>query len=649
MSAGIEAVDPAVLSRLRRHYALTLTSAPANASTTTDTATTLQAITQQTHIYKIVDGSSVESKLSELQDHPEVALAEPNYRVQLLKYPSDTKFNLQWHIPKIAAQVAWDTVTGSKKVKVCILDTGARIDHPDLAANIVKGWNVIGGVPVSEYHNFNDTHGHGTHVSGLAAAVSNNARGVSGVAWSVSLMVCKFITDYGGDIGDAILCMRLCRDEGALIYNNSWGGLDYTSIALEQEIKALEASNGLFVAAAGNDGLNIDYTPKYPASFNAPNQITVAATTSADNLADFSNYGARSVHISAPGDHVLSTYNTNEYGYLSGTSMATPVVSGAAALLQAMALNAPNGTALTPRRVKELLMGSVDSTPWGGTTIISGGRLNVARAVATLKARLNGYSGSFDDPTTTGNNIANNSQHALPMVPRSTNTSSGTTNNGTNLIGAPSPSPLPSIECGTSLLRGQPANQSSTAGPNYSAENAVNGNCRNDMDTVSTACAATDPAQSNAWWSASLPRSSSVLSVSLTTLADCCWTSITGAVVMVGNVSSSSGGGAEGGGWEGDTRFQECGRVPTTGVFRGQRITVECPSGGVHGNHIVVYLPKLMTSLTLCEVDAVVAGGGNGQSTASAAASVSKADVSSNGQYLPRGGTRKRTRRVLLG
>lgn len=552
------------------------------------------ALAARSNVYRIVDGSSVEDKVKALRERPDVALAEPNYRVQALRQPSDSRYASQWHLAKISAPEAWDTISTATEVKVCVLDTGARIDHPDIAANVIKGWNVIGGaaVPADDLPNWNDTDvGHGTHVAGLIGALGNNARGVSGVAWRVGLVICRFIGPLGGDIFDAMVCMRLCRDEGALIYNNSWGGLTYSSQALLDEIEALAASNGTFIAAAGNGASNIDLSPRYPASFEAANQITVAATTSSDDLAGFSDYGRVSVDLAAPGEHLLSTVYDGGYGHMSGTSMATPVVAGAAALLQAVALGA-TGAPLSPTHLKRLLMDNGDAFPFGSRVVASGKRLNVAKAVSALTAELGGYA-----PAATPPPAPTPAEAPLPQVPRPppSNFSSAVPDNSSlsaNVV-------LP--ECGTSALRGQAANQSSVVA-DYGAANAVNGDCRNDITSFPGACAATDPSFSNPWWTAPLSGGpEEVLAVGLTPRTDCCWNALGGAIVMIGN-----------GTWSGPSSaslFVECGRVPTDGGVRGQRVTVRC-AAPVRGSRVVVYLPKIKTSLALCEVDVALGGGG---------------------------------------
>ena len=410
---------------------------------------------------------------------------EPDYKVHLYGNPSDPRFSSQWHHPKIASSVAWDTTVGSKTVKVCVLDSGMRIDHPDLAGNVAKGWNVIpptvaGQLPAATdpaWTNYNDTLGHGTHVAGIIGALGNNARGVAGVAWSVSLLPCRFIGDNGaGYVSDAIACMRLCRNEGAHVYSNSWGGVGYSATLLA-EIQALKASNGLFVVAAGNnDGLNLDTTPLYPASYTEDNVLTIAATNKNDGIASFSNIGPVSVHLAAPGESIFSTTHDGGYGSMSGTSMATPVVSGAAALLQGMALaaNAP----LAPVQLRQLLMGSVDPIVNGFTFVSSGGRLNIAKALVAFKAQFPTRQVPAPVPVP---GVITPGASPLPVAPRTPITIP--INGGkAGVVTVPS--------CGSSVLRGQSAAQSSTY-KGRAAGNAVNGDCRSDITKYASACTST--------------------------------------------------------------------------------------------------------------------------------------------------------------
>ena len=225
--------------------------------------------------YEIADGMSVEAKVAQLSARRDVAIAEPDYVVTLYRSSTDPLLSSQWHQSVMRTKAAWDYGTGSSSVKVCVIDSGANSAHPDLQGNILKGWNVAPdsnrqyAPPGSaQWMNYNDTLGHGTHVTGLIAAMGNNRKGVSGISWRAGVLSCRFISDSGsGYVSDAITCMRLCQEEGAQIYSNSWGGVGF-SATLQQEIQKLDDAGALFVVAAGNNNLlNLDSTPLYPASY----------------------------------------------------------------------------------------------------------------------------------------------------------------------------------------------------------------------------------------------------------------------------------------------------------------------------------------------------------------------------------------------
>ena len=174
---------------------------------------------------------------------------------------------------------------------------------------------------------------HGTHVAGTIAAQGNNSQGVSGVNWDARIMPLKFLGADGGTTVDAIEALNYAVNKGVKISNNSWGGGGYNQ-ALYDAIKSADTKGHLFVAAAGNDGSNNNTTASYPANYDLPNVISVAATNNKDNLASFSNYGATKVDLAAPGVDIASTAPDNGYVYMSGTSMATPHVTGVAALIE---------------------------------------------------------------------------------------------------------------------------------------------------------------------------------------------------------------------------------------------------------------------------------------------------------------------------
>ncbi|KAL4431338.1 hypothetical protein ABPG75_006594 [Micractinium tetrahymenae] len=317
-----------------------------------------------------------------------------------------------WHLHQVAAPLAWATSKGSSAVKVCIIDTGLNKYHEEFTdGRVIKGWsracptcsNPLPGnhTPIIKpeagtdaYFDFSDTSGHGTHVAGIIGAAANNSKGVAGTSWQVSLYICAVESPNGDFYTSSLLdCFALCKAEGARIVSNSYfsdcEGAPPCYSQLEYDaIQQLGESGALFVVAAGNafpgqdqDALTEDQR-SYPAGYQLPNVVSVAATTSADALAGFSNYGATLVHLAAPGVNVYSSFSAtnSSYGLASGTSMACPLVSGAAALLFAAK---PQATAM---EVRQALLASVDVLPSLSGLVATGGRLNAARALAHLLA-----------------------------------------------------------------------------------------------------------------------------------------------------------------------------------------------------------------------------------------------------------------------
>ena len=368
-------------------------------------------------------GRSTSAVLARLNASRAVAYAEPNYVVTAAAtIPNDPRFAELWGLDNtgqtggtpdadIDAPEAWDIQTGTDVV-VAVIDTGLDYNHEDIVGNV---WSNPGEIPNNGIDDDNngfidddkgwdfanndndpfDDNRHGTHVSGTIAAVGNNAIGVAGVNWSARIMPLKFLDANGaGTTADAISAIQYATMMGARISNNSWGGGAFSQ-ALYDAIQAAGAAGQLFVAAAGNDGVNTDVTPSYPASYDLPNIVSVAATDDNDLLATFSNFGAVTVDLGAPGVDILSTVpptttggfppgrgggggTTVLYDTLSGTSMASPHVAGAAALLLA------EDPSLDVTSLKNALLAAVDPIPALAGITVSGGRLNVFNAVSSL-------------------------------------------------------------------------------------------------------------------------------------------------------------------------------------------------------------------------------------------------------------------------
>ena len=337
---------------------------------------------------------------------------EPDYIRSINAMPNDSAFTdgTLWALRNsgqsngvagadIGAMSAWDLTTGSTNVIVAVVDTGIRYTHQDLAAqvwrdpastNFVCGTNTVAGNSDPM-----DDNGHGSHVSGTIGAAANDGNPDVGVTWQVRLMACKFLDSSGyGYLSDEIKCLEFALAKGARIINASYGGAYFSQTEYEG-IRNLRDHGVLFVASAGNSGWNHDVSPAYPATFDLHNIISVAAVDRSDNLASFSDFGRTTVHLGSPGVQIFSCWTGSDSAYntIDGTSMATPHVAGAAALVLA---RYPNATLTELRR--RILDGAV-TIPSLTNKTITGGRLNaynslVAAPVGNLEVEVSPRTGS---------------------------------------------------------------------------------------------------------------------------------------------------------------------------------------------------------------------------------------------------------------
>jgi large repetitive protein len=352
------------------------------------------------------DGTTPSEAIKHLDDADAVSFVEPNYVLRDFRIPNDLSFNRLWGLHNtgqiggtpgadISAAEAWDITTGAD-VPVAIIDTGIDYRHLDLDGNIwtnpadpIDHADNDGNGYVDDFRGIDlasgdsdplDDSNHGTHVAGIVGAEGNNAYGVVGVSWKTKLMALKFLDKNGeGNTADAAEAIDYAVAAGARVINASWGGPAFSQ-TLYQAVKRAGDHGVLFVAAAGNSAVNSDTSPDYPAAFDLPNVISVAASSPDDDLLYFSNYGRNSVDLAAPGEEIYSTVavknGVSAYGTYSGTSMAAPYVSGAAALYLS------RFPASTVDTVRNAILSSVDLVPALAGKTATGGRLNVARMLS---------------------------------------------------------------------------------------------------------------------------------------------------------------------------------------------------------------------------------------------------------------------------
>ena len=377
-------------------------------------------IVENLQLVRLPAGMSVKEGERYYRARPHVLYAEPNYvrqAVQTPLTPNDPQYSMMWNLHNtgqsggtagadIHAPEAWGLVTGDSNVVVAVNDSGIDYNHVDLVANVwssTRSYTVsLNGKAVTcaaHTHGFNaitqtcdpmDDNSHGTHVAGTIGASGNNGVGVVGVNWQVQLIACKFLNSEGsGLVSHEITCLEylaLMKDRGVnlIATNNSYGSIDFSQAEMDA-IDSHRRRGILFVAAAGNSHANKDVVPFYPANYGLPHVISVAASDRNDTLADFSNFGRHTVHLSAPGKEILSTIPRGQYAVYSGTSMAAPHVTGVAALLKAQ------DSARDWKGIKNLILAGGDTIPSLSKTITQK-RLNAYGAMtcsnSVLQSRL---------------------------------------------------------------------------------------------------------------------------------------------------------------------------------------------------------------------------------------------------------------------
>jgi subtilisin family serine protease len=359
------------------------------------------------YLVKLSKDDSVVSATRRLSEYPDVEFAEPNYRRYITSViPNDPLFDSQWAHENIQSGDAWEIQKGKESIIVALGDSGVDYTHKDLKDNVwtndEEDWKASGpgynGIDddgdgyIDNYFGINaitgsgdpmDDEGHGTHVAGIIGAEGNNSVGISGVNWHVSVMGVKFIRaiDGSGSIADEIEAIQFATSKGAKIFNMSFSGSYFSDI---ERYAIANAKEVLFITAAGNERTNNDDMPSYPANYDLPNIISVAASNQSDDLAYFSNQGKNTVSVAAPGVSILSTLPGDDYDSLSGTSMATGYVTGLAALILA------KSPYTSVANLKDRILRTVDTNANLQGKILTGGRINLKdRILRTVDTNAN--------------------------------------------------------------------------------------------------------------------------------------------------------------------------------------------------------------------------------------------------------------------
>jgi subtilisin family serine protease len=408
-SAAAHADDERYVVRFRTMRAMSVVSKPESFAADLEGARPVAVLHHDNAVAVHLSPDQV-SRLSQRED---IASVQVDRKIYALLTPDDPKFSQMYGLKGtygIQATKAWDRETGTSTKIVAVVDSGIDYDHEDLSDNVWINPDEIAGNSIDDdangfiddvrgydfYSDDNDPldeNGHGTHVAGTIAAAGNNGTGVIGVAWTSKVIAVKCLSaggaGYDSDLVRAIDYVVDLKDNGApiAVINMSLGG-SYSEY-LYEAVKRAATRNITVVAAAGNESNDNDLNPSYPANLYLTNVISVAASTSSGGMASFSNYGATTVHVAAPGLNILSTLPSDgdgsHYGVESGTSMATPHVSGVIAL---MAAAYPQGK---PSLFRNILMATTQPRSAFANKTISGGIVDGNAAVVKAAAAANRY------------------------------------------------------------------------------------------------------------------------------------------------------------------------------------------------------------------------------------------------------------------
>lgn len=374
-------------------------------------------------IWRTPRGMSVARAIRIARRMPGVVAVEPDYVRKIEILPNDPSYTKQFAPGKMDLPEVWDLRTAADDVIVAVIDTGIQQDHPDLAGNIyvnpneqlngedsdgngyvddVSGWDLVGpdlSDPAPD-NDPSDVQGHGTKVSGVVGAIGNNALGVAGAVWKVRILPIKIGEDSTTatlSLVASIEAVDYAVGQGAMVINASYSGDTYSHFELDA-LQAAQDAGVIMVTASGNSGDDIDVTPAYPSSHNLANILSLAATTSSDSMPSWSNFGAKTVDLAAPGSSVYTTAKTNTYRYASGTSFSTPNVAGIAALMRS------EYPTMNVRKLRLMIMEGTDPVPSHRGKTVTGGRANAYSSFTAPMPWTKTYAQTLPTPRTITDN-----------------------------------------------------------------------------------------------------------------------------------------------------------------------------------------------------------------------------------------------------